>query len=87
MDGGGGMCSRVCVAGGACMVAQGHVWQGGSCMAVGMHGRGCAWQGGHGRGMCAGDMATGVGGMHPTGMHSVKIKSSLLDHKLNDFWP
>ena len=43
----------------------GHVWQRGACMAGGMHSRGS------GRGdMCAGEMATEVGGMQPTGMHS-----------------
>ena len=60
---------------GVCMV--------GACMPGGMHGRGCAWQRGvHGGGICdrrhswlgvcgvAGEMATAVGGTHPTGMHS-----------------
>ena len=73
----GNVFTGVCLSpGGACM-AGGHVWQ------RGMHGRGCAWQGDvHGGGICdrrhswwgvcggAGEMATAVGGTHPTGMHS-----------------
>ena len=46
-----------------------------------MHGIGCVWQGVcmHGRGACvslgmyAGEMATEVDSMHPTGMHSCSI--------------
>ena len=37
-----------------------------ACMAGGMHGRGHMWQ----EGVHAGEMATEVGGTHPTGMHS-----------------
>ena len=49
----------------------GHAWQG-VCMAGGVHGRGHVWHGGGvcGRGVCAEEMATEVGGTHPTGMHS-----------------
>ena len=68
----------------ACMAwgihsGRGHVWQR-ACVAEGMCGRGHVWQGAcmmgsvHGRGMCdegmAEKMATAVGSMHPTGMHS-----------------
>ena len=49
----------------------GGVWQGAFmagavCMAGGMHGRVCVWQGA----CMAEEMATAVDGMHPTGMHS-----------------
>ena len=45
---------------------------------AGVHGRGCAWQGGtckaggmHSRGVCvAGETPTAADGTHPTGMHS-----------------
>ena len=62
MAGGQAWQGRVCV-------AWGHVWQG-VCMA---EGEGACMPGGgmHGRGACvAGEMATAVGSMHPTGMHS-----------------
>ena len=61
----GGMCGRgVCVAGG--MHGGGMHGRRGHGKG-GMHGRG----GIHGRGECtAGEMATGVDGTHPTGMHS-----------------
>ena len=62
------------MAGGMCgggVYGRGHAWPG-ACVAWGMHGRRacmagvCAWQG-----TCiAGETATVVGGMHPTGMHS-----------------
>ena len=43
----------------------------GMCVAGGMHGRGACMAGGmHGGGVCSGQMATEVGGMHPTGMRS-----------------
>ena len=59
---GGGMCGRVSVWQGMCMV-------GGACMAGGMRGRGHAWQ--DGMGTCvAGETATAAGGTHPTGIHS-----------------
>ena len=35
---------------------------------------GCAWPGGGGGGMRAGEMATEAGGTHPTGMHSCDVK-------------
>ena len=62
---------------------RGHMWWG--YVLGGVYGRRCAWQGcawqgmymagGHvwhkwGGGICAGQMATEAGGMHPTGMHS-----------------
>ena len=70
---------------GACL-AGGHVWQGGmsgkgACLA-----RGHVWQGGmSGKGACvvgatcmAGETASAVNGMHPTGMHScVQIDNSI----------
>ena len=44
-----------------------HAWQRrGACVAGGMHGKGHMWQ----EGVHAGEMATEVGGTHPTGMHS-----------------
>ena len=50
---------------------RGHVWSGGMRGWWGMHGRGCAWQGGRVAGACvAGETATAAGGTHPTGMHS-----------------
>ena len=67
-----GMCG-----GGACMVGsvclEGHVWYFIACMVGGMCGRGhvgggsVCMAGGH---VWTGQMATTVGGMHPTGMHS-----------------
>ena len=70
------MAVRACMAGG--MHGGGHAWQGacvpvGVCMVGGMHGReGMCTRGWH---VCqvacvAGEMATAVDGMHPTGMHS-----------------
>ena len=65
----------MCVEGMQCW---GHVWQ------MGVHGRGCEWQGpcmkgamcGRGHawlGIHAGETATDSGGTYPTGMHSFNI--------------
>ena len=69
---GGGLCGEV-----GCVWQRGGICGKGACMAKGgMHGRGHVWWG-HvcqgvcaGGGMCAEEMATEVGGIHPTGMHS-----------------
>ena len=51
------------------------MWWGEACMAGGVHGGGCAWQGCvHGGGACvAGKMAIAAGGTHTTGMHSCSL--------------
>ena len=68
-----------------------------ACVIGGMHGRGCPWQEGiHARGMhggtcvarrvcMAGEMATAVDGMYPTGMHSCFILYQQV--KLQCHWP
>ena len=71
---GGHAWQGACMAVGACMVGcawqQEHVWQGvcmvGHAWQGGICGWGCASQ----RGCMAGETATAVDGMHPTGMHS-----------------
>ena len=84
---------RACVSGGvwqvACMVGGLHCGvmhgreacvAGRVCMAGGMCGRGCAWQGGMhgGGGACmAGETATAADGTHPTGMLSFSYDDSL----------
>ena len=74
----------VCMAGRAVCLAGGHAWwgacvAGGACVAVGAClAGGCVWWGGvmcggrcaWWRACMAGEMATAVGGTHPTGMHS-----------------
>ena len=49
------------------MCGGGYAWQR-VCMVVGVHVRGCVWQGV--RACVAGEMATAADGTHPTGMHS-----------------
>ena len=70
----------------------------GAYMPRGVHGRGCAWWGGHvwqglgvhvwqmacmAGGVIAGEMATEVGGMYPTGMHSCFSKFQILSRLIN----
>ena len=52
--------------GGGVLGEGGHAWQRGTCVAMGVRGRGHAWWGA----CVAGQMATAADGMHPTGMHS-----------------